>query len=315
MNGDKILVTGSTGFIGRELIDKLAGKEYEIHTIERYVTGRYGTDPSPDVIKHYANFSDYAAIKTIVKEVKPDYVMHVGAISAVSFSYDHYIEVGETNYLGTINLAEACYREIPNFKQFIFSGTSEEYGMTLKNPNEKLTEKSELRPNSPYAVSKVAADIYLRYMGMAYKFPYTIMRAFNTYGRKANTHFFIERTITQMLKGGKVYLGDPDTIRDWLYVDDHVNGFIKALGDEKAIGQEIQLCTGKGYTTRETAEMIAKITNFNGEVVWHSSPPRPLDARILIGDPSKAKTLLGWEPKVDLAAGLKIIADYWKRSK
>ena len=70
-----------------------------------------------------------------------------------------------------------------------------------------------------------------------------------------------------MLKQDKVYLGDPDTVRDWVYVDDHVQGYLKALGNKKAIGQEIQLCTGKGYTTKETAELIAKQSLDSDEII------------------------------------------------
>ena len=312
---EKILITGATGFIGKELAEKLAeDSENEVHTLERYVTGRYSLD-SKAMINHYANLSDYTAVRNIIREVKPDYVMHLAAVSAVSFSYDHYIEVGEANYLGTINLAEACYREVPNFKQFIAAGTSEEYGMYLKDTNSMLNENSNLEPNSPYAVAKVAADYYLRYMGEAYKFPYTILRPFNTYGRRYNTHFFIERTISQMLKEEEVRLGDPTAVRDWLYVDDHVNGYLKAMGNENAIGETFNLCTGKGYTTKETAELIAKLTGFGGKIQWHSTPSRPLDARILIGDNSKARKLLGWEPKCSLDEGLKKTIKYWKNKQ
>lgn len=312
---EKILITGSTGFIGKELIKKLRQKNFEIHTLERYVTGRYNLDNGRNLINHYASLADYSAIRSLVKSVQPDYVIHLGALSAVSFSYDHYVEVSETNYLGTINLAEACYREAPSFKQFIFAGTSEEYGMVLKDKSKKILESSELQPNSPYAVAKVAGDLYLRYMHAAYQFPYTVLRPFNTYGRTDNTHFFIERTITQMLNADTVYLGDSEAIRDWLYVDDHVDGYLKALDNKKAIGEEIQLCTGKGYTTKETAEIIAKLTSFEGKIIWNSTPMRPLDAHILIGDNSKAKKLLSWEPKYSLTEGLTKTINYWKETK
>jgi len=310
----KILISGATGFIGKEIVARLKDK-YEIHTLERYVTGRYSLDNN--TINHYANLADYSAVRNIIREAKPEYVIHLGAISAVSFSYEHPIEVTEVDYLGTLNLAEACYHEVPNFKQFIFAGTSEEYGMELTDPKAFLKEQSDLKPNSPYAIAKVAADLYLQYMGMAYHFPYTIIRPFNTYCRKDNVHFFIERTITQMLSNpeDKVYLGDPDAIRDWVYVDDHVDAYIKALGNPKAIGQTINICTGKGYTTKETAELIAQMTNFKGKTIWHATPPRPLDAKILIGDNSKAEKLLGWKPKYSLEEGLKKTIDYWRAKR
>ena len=306
---DKVLITGATGFIGKEIAAKLKDK-YEIHTLERYVTGRYSLDNN--TINHYTNLTDYSAVKNVIRKVKPDYVMHLAAISAVSFSYEHPIEVSEVDYIGSVNLAEACYKEAPDFKQFIFAGTSEEYGMTLQDTEHKLTESSPLIPNSPYAVAKVAFDNYLNYMGMAYNFPYTILRPFNTYGRKDNKHFFIERTITQMLTQDKVYLGDPLAVRDWMYVDDHVDGYLKALGNEEAMGNAINLCTGNGYTTKETAELIAKLTGFKGEIVWHSTSPRPLDAKILIGDNSKAKKILNWAPERTLEDGLKRAINHWK---
>lgn len=309
---DRVLLTGATGFIGKELVKSLLEKGYEVHVLERYVTGRYGLDKSAEPILHYANLADFPAVKNIVKEVQPDYCIHLAAVSAVSFSYDHYIEEGEVNFLGTVNLAEACYRSVPHFKQFIFAGTSEEYGMALKDTNEKITEETALYPNSPYAVAKVACDLYLRYMYDAYGFPFTVLRPFNSYGRKDNNHFFIERTISQMLSADKVHLGDPETVRDWLYVDDHVDGYLKALGNPKAIGQVIQLCTGKYYTTEDTAKLIAKLVNFKGEIVWHSTPKRPLDAKILVGDNTKAKSLLGWEPKHTFEAGLEKTIEYWK---
>ena len=97
-----------------------------------------------------------------------------------------------------------------------------------------------------------------------------------------------------------------------MYVDDHVDGYLNALGNEKAMGNAINLCTGNGYTTKETAELIAKLTGYNGEIVWHTTPPRPLDAKILIGDNSKAKQILDWEPSTALEEGLKKTIKHWK---
>jgi len=312
MEINRVLVTGTTGFIGSELVPKLLAEGLEVHTLERYVTGRYGLDRNGNVINHYANLTDYNKVRSTIKEVQPEAVIHLAALSAVSFSYDNYVEVSNANYVGSLNLAEACRQEATNFKQFLTAGTSEEYGMALKDANQKLTEGSPLIPNSPYAVAKVAFDHYLRYMGLAYDFPYTIMRPFNTYCRKDNKHFFIERTITQMLTQNKVYLGDPTPIRDWVYVDDHVDAYMKALGNANALKQEFNISTGKGYTTKETAELIAKLTGFKGSILWNQTPHRPLDAQMLIGDNSKAKRLLDWNPKYNFEEGLAATIRYWK---
>ncbi len=316
---EKILLTGASGFIGQELEKKLVERNseiHEIHDIERYVTGRYDhyKDMKAEekrVSKHYVDLKNHHIIKNLVHEISPDYIIHLAAISPVAYSYEHYLEVTEVNHLSSINLAEAA-RKLENFKQFIFAGTSEEYGLAVLDKNKKLTENSELKPNSPYAVAKVATDMYLQYMGLAYNFPYTVMRPFNTYGRTDNNHFFIERTITQMLEGKAVKLGDSEAIRDWLYVDDHVEGYIRALGNKRAVGQTIQLSTGKGYTTKETAEIIAEMTGYTGDIEWNATQKRPLDAKVLIGDNTKAKELLGWEPKYTLEQGLEKTIAFWK---
>lgn len=309
MSSERIFITGAAGFIGSELVRELSKKDYEVHALERH---RAENAPDGSPLTHYADITDYQAIRSLVKDIQPDYVIHTAATSAVSYSYDDYMKVSDAGYLATINLAEACHREVPRLKQFIFSGTSEEYGTTLTDKNQMLKEDSELNPNSPYAVAKVASDFYLRYMHKAYGFPFTLFRAYNTYGRKNNTHFFIERTISQMLGSKKVYLGDPTSVRDWLYVDDHVNGFVSAIGNDKALGQVIQLCTGKGYTTEETASLIARIAGFDGEIIWNSGQKRPLDAHIIIGDNTKALKLLGWKPKYTLEEGLRRTISYYK---
>lgn len=115
-----------------------------------------------------------------------------------------------------------------------------------------------------------------------------------------------------MLKQDKVYLGDPTAIRDWLYVDDHVGGYLKAIGNDNAIRQAINLCTGTGYTTKATAELIAKLTGYKGQIIWNATPARPLDARMLIGDNAKAQELLGWKPEYSLEEGLKKAIEYWR---
>jgi len=304
----KVLITGGNGFIGSHLIPKLCESEYDVYCLERYVTGRYVLGGQRLVKTVFGDLHDAFAVRKVVREVQPDAVIHLASISAVSYSYNHPIEIMETNFLGTVNLAESCLREVPHFKHFLFAGTSEEYGNQEKMP---IKETTELYPNSPYAVSKVAADKYLQYMRDAYDFPVTILRNFNTYGRRDNTHFVVERTITQMLQKKTVRLGDPKPIRDFMYVNDHVNSYLTCLGNVKAIGGIFNFCTGRGVSIAQLAELIKELTDFEGDIVWDTIPKRPLDIAVLVGDYSKAKQLLGWKPQFTLEEGLRLTIDFW----
>ncbi len=304
----RILVTGTTGFIGSQLAPKLIAQGHDVYGLERYVTGRYAISRNNKIKTVYGDLRNHFAIKNIVKEVQPEIVIHLAAISPVSYSYDHPNEVIETNFLGTVKLAEACLREVPHFKQFMFASTSETYG---NGPTPKK-ENQPLNPNSPYAVSKVAAEKYLLYMRDAYGFPVTIVKPFNTYGRKNNVHFVMEKIIVHMLQNKELRLGDPTPVRDFVYVNDHVDSYLTCLDNEKALGDVFNFCTGRGVTIEELVEIIRNLTGFEGDVVWNTIPKRPLDIDILIGDGTKAKTLLNWTPKHTLEDGLKLHVEYWK---
>ena len=304
----KVLVTGGSGFIGSHLIPELVGLGHDVYSLERYVTGRYVLGGRRAVKTVFGDLRNHFAVRKIVRDIQPEAVIHLASVSPVSYSYDHPIEAMETNFLGTVNLAESCLREAPHFKHFLFAGTSEEYG---NQENVPLKETAKLHPNSPYAVSKVAADNYLQYMYDAYDFPVTVLRNFNTYGRKDNTHFVVERIIVQMLQGNVVRLGDPTPIRDLMYVDDHVNSYLTCLDSDKAVGETFNFCTGHGVSIAKLVELIKQPTGFKSEIIWNTIPKRPLDIAVLIGDYSKAKRILDWEPKFTLETGIKLTTDFW----
>ena len=306
----KVLLTGANGFIGQHLLKEIARGNNEVHAICQDPKDRRTKAANAHV--HYADIREHAKVNSIVEEVSPDYVIHLAGASSPAKSYEDFNGTMEVNYSATLNFAEAC-RKVNNLKQFIFSGSSEEYGSALKDARHKITEETPLNPTSPYAVSKADAEMYLQYLGRVYGFPYTVIRSFNTYGRKDNNSFFIEKTISKMLSGKhSISLGDPSLVRDWLYVDDHVSGYMKVLGNKKAISQAIQLCTGKGYSIQETAELISKMTGYKGQILWNTMPKRPFEAKIMIGDNTKAKELLGWEPKYTLEQGLEKTIAFWK---
>lgn len=304
----KIFVTGATGFIGSHLVPELVEREHDVYSLERYVTGRYVLGQNRNVKTIFGDLKEYYLVRRVLREVQPDVVVHLASISPVAYSYDHPHEVIETNFLSTVNLAEACLRDVPHFRHFLFASTSETYG---NGPIPK-TENTPQNPNSPYAVGKLASEKYLLYMRDAYGLPITILRNFNTYGRKDNTHFVVERTIAQMLTGEIIRLGDPNPIRDLLYIDDHVNSYLTCIDNPKAKGEIFNFCTGRGASIKQLVDLISKLADFKGEIIWGTIPARPLDIKELVGDYSKAKHLLGYEPRFTLEEGLKLTIEFWK---
>jgi len=300
MVNDRVLISGSNGFIGRALTPYLAEKGFDVYALERYVSNRYNIPYHKKIKTVFTDLTNHVSVDGLIRQIKPEFVVHLAALSPVSVSYDRWQEVLETNFNATANLAECLRRHDPNLKQFVYAATSECYGNQKVFP---IKETAEFKPNSPYAVSKVAAVSYLKYMRDAYDFPVTLLFPFNSYGRRT-THFVVERIISQMLAGKTIYLGDPDPIRDLLYIDDHVEGYASALGYAKALGESFNLCTGKGASIREVVDMLREIIGFDGEVVWGTIPKRPLDILKLVGDNSKAYDVLGWSPKFDLFSGL-----------
>jgi nucleoside-diphosphate-sugar epimerase len=310
MRGMRILVTGGAGFVGSHLVKKLvAQKDHELYSLKRYVTGRDVLGAEHGVKTVFCDLRDQFAVRAAIREVQPEVVMHLAAVSPVSYSFDHPNEVLDTNLTGTVNLAESCLREVPQFKHFLFASTSETYG----NGPVPKREDSPQAPNSPYSVSKQAAEKYIFYMWGAYKFPMTVLRPFNTYGRRDNTQYLVERILVQMLRGETVKLGDPTPERDLIYVEDHADAYLACLDNPKAIGEAFNFATGDKITVKALAEKLKELTGFRGEILWNTIPRRPLDIQVMYGDASKAKSVLGWQPKVTLEEGLRRTIDFWRR--
>ncbi len=308
----RILLTGATGFVGGCLLERLTRiGGHDLYSLQRYVPGRsaIGDDRGVKIVS--CDLRDQFAVKSAVRDVQPEAVCHFASVSPVAYSYDHPNEVLDTNLTGTVNLAESCLREVTGFKHFLFASTSETFG---NGPLPKQ-EDTPQAPNSPYAVSKQAAEKYVLYMSNAYKFPVTILRPFNTYGRRFNTDFLVERMLVQMLRDDVVKLGDAAPERDLLYIDDHVDAYLTCLAKpEASIGQVFNFCTGVRTSVRTLAEKMRAITGFRGEILWNTIPRRPLDIQVVYGDAGKAKSVLGWEAKVKLDEGLRRTADFWRKN-
>lgn len=312
----RVFITGISGFVGSELAQNLLDDGYHVGGLLRY-SPRVAVNVEPlkgRAELFYGDLRDYSHLSWVLRTFQPDYVLHFGAITPVSYSFTHPQEVNDVNYLGTINLAEACKRELPNLKKFVFASTMEIYG--CQPPNKPFDETTIPYPNSPYAVSKYAAEMHLRYLFLTYKFPVVIGRGSNIFGRKNDTYFVVEAAIVRMLKNpDDIEMGNSKPVRSFIYIDDAAE-FYKAIlksENKKILGEVFNTGPANGVSIKELVEKIAKLLKWKGKIKWHTREIRSGEIFYLNTKNEKAKRVLGWKPKYTLEEGLQKDIDYWKR--
>jgi len=316
----KVLITGMLGFIGSHLAEKLVDDGYEVYGVVRRVANR-NLEVIRKVLKDVTlisgDITDYASIRNAMKTVSPDLVTHLAALTPVRDSFERPFEYQQANLVGTMNVAHAMLElPDPQTRKLVAASTAEVYGLQGKEP---LKETLALRPTSPYAVSKAAADLYLQMMFHTYNLNGSVIRPTNSYGRKFDTSFIIEYLVTQMLRGEEVYVGAPDSVRDYMYVDDHVNAYLLIIRSAKATGQVYNAGTGVGISNRKLAEMIAERIGYNRKrIKFGQYPPgypyRPSisDQPSIVLDATKIRKALNWSPKIQLGEGINKVISYFQ---
>ena len=312
----KIIVTGSSGFIGSALADRLEREGHDVYGLTRYMASDSRYDYYQLKRKLICDVRAGDRVRAIVEEVKPDVVFHLAAITPVSYSFlspETAREVVEVNFIGTMNIAEACMKyKVPHL---VHASTSEFYGEQKDFP---IQEDATPHPLSPYAVAKLAAEEYIRYLARTEGLPYTIIRPYNTYGRAfvRKPYFVVERAITQALLERHIHLYTPNPIRDLLDRDSHVDAYVRCLGNERAKGEDFNIGLGKGYTIGEMAEIVAreveKVTGKHIPISWDMAPDRPYDIACLICSNEKARRILNWRPLCTLEEGIAKAVREWK---
>lgn len=313
----RILITGITGFIGSHLAASLVRRKHEIYGLARHVSraSLKALQPISDYLHLVeGDLQSYHSVRSAISSVCPQVVVHLGALTPVRYSFQDPFPYGSINYGGTINLIHALIEYSPTAKVVVAS-TAEVYGWREHSP---APETANLSPSSPYAVSKLAADKYAQMASRVYGLKSTILRCNNTYGRIGEGGFLTEYIISRMLKNETVYLGTPNHIRDYMYVDDHVDAYVRVIEGRTEPGEVFNVSPGNPITNINLAKMIAQITGFKGRIVGGSYPPGyPMrlanwDTEYIVLDSSRIRMELDWKPSVTLDEGLKRATDAWR---
>lgn len=257
----------------------------------------------------------FHSVLSAIETSKPQVIFHLGALTPVRLSFDDPYPYFAANFEGTANLVHAILKENPN-SRLIVASTAEVYGW--QEGGSPIREDSTLRPASPYAVTKMAADQYVQMANRIYHLKGTVLRPINSYGRLGETGFFVEYLVSRMLSGEACYVGAPDSVRDYMFAEDHVSAYIAAAKSAKAVGNVYNVSPGNPVTNRGVADLVASLTGFREKIVYGSYPPgypqrsKSQDPAYLVLDSSRIANDLGWRPQYTLDEGLRLTVDMWR---
>jgi NAD dependent epimerase/dehydratase len=313
--GKSILVTGAGGFIGSHLVERLVREGHRVRAFVRYNSRNdWGnlelTDPAVkrEIEVVTGDIADPFSVRAATRSVQVVY--HLSSLIAIPYSYVAPQSYVATNVQGAINVLQAAREE--GIERVVHTSTSECYGTARYVP---IDEAHPLQGQSPYSASKIGADMLAESYWRSFELPVAIIRPFNTFGPRQSARAVIPTIISQALKGGPVRLGSLAPTRDMNFVDNTVDGFIAVASHPAAIGQVINVGSGREISIGDLARLIVQLAGSKSEVVEDTQRIRPVNSEVerLLCSNAKATHLLGWEPRVGLEEGLQRSIEWFTR--
>ena len=310
--GKRVLVTGAGGFIGSHLVESLAGQGAQVRAFVRY-----NSRNDPGLLKMLpanvltnveiisGDLRDLTALQSAMRGTS--HVFHLGALIAIPYSYLHPAEVVEANIIGTLNILLAARDQ--SIQRLVHTSSSEVYGTALRVP---IDESHPLQGQSPYSASKIGADKLAESFFLSYNLPVVTLRPFNTFGPRQSARAVIPALIAQALTQSTIHLGNLDTRRDFTFVSDTVDGFLKIAETSGVDGQTINLGTGQDIRIGDLAQSVLAMVDHPVKIVIDPARLRPDKSEVqrLISDNHMALQKLGWSPQVTMEDGLKKTFDW-----
>ena len=309
----KVLVTGSSGFIGSHLVETLVEAGHQVRALVHYNgAGRRGhlDELSPEKLAGveivHGDVTDSAQMHTLVSGC--DAVCHLAALIGIPYSYEAPYSYSATNVGGTLNVLEACRRA--GTSRLIITSTSEVYGTAQYSP---IDELHPLQGQSPYSASKIGADKFAESYFRSFDLPVVTLRPFNTYGPRQSARAIIPTVLTQALSGAsEIRLGNLTPLRDLTFVKDTARAFFLALTTPGIDGETIHFGNGDAISVGDLARLCLDVTGSTATIVSDATRHRPdkSEVGLLLCNPEKAASKIGWHPEITLREGLSQTADW-----
>ena len=305
----RILVTGGAGFIGSHIVDQCIAAGHEVAIVDNLWEEGGGKEGNlnPKARFFHADITDEATLQSIFDEIRPEVVSHQAAQHSVAISTRDPRLDARVNVLGLLNVLTNCTRA--GTRKIIFASSGATYGTPARLP---IDEEVPQRPESPYGITKMVAEYYLRYWQEANNLTYTALRYGNVYGPRQDPNGeagVIAIFAKRFLDHNTVRIDwDGEQKKDYVYVEDVARANLLAI--EHGDNDIFCLGTGRAASVNELYQVLAKITGYKPEVV--RAPKRPGDIYLAYFDCSKAERVLGWKPQVTLEEGIEKTMEFFR---
>jgi GDP-4-dehydro-6-deoxy-D-mannose reductase len=304
----RALITGATGFVGKYLVKYLEGKSIEVIGTTR--SEEISIDNTSLVSLDILN---KAHTKKIVKDIKPNYIFHLAGQSSVKNSWADKVGTFSTNVFGTLHILDVV-RDLSLDCRILTIGSSEEYGMVHEEES-PVKEDNQLRPMSPYGVSKAAVGMLVKQYVKAYDMNIIHTRTFNHIGPGQSLGFVTQDFALQIAnieKGTQepiINVGNLEAIRDFTDVRDIVEAYWLLAMYGKA-GDIYNVCSGKGVSIKNILNRLLQFSNKSIEIVTDKERLRPSEVPVLIGDNEKLRNETGWKNRIPVEQSLEDILEH-----
>ena len=312
IKNSRIFITGGGGFIGSHLARRCLSFGASVAVL---VTSEKSCwrilDISKDIEIFEGSITEQSVVEKIIEEFRPHYVFHLAAILHRGLEFDIFNELYKVNVGGTINLLSVLMGN-DNLKRFIYTGTTEEYG----SGEVPFKESQRELPVSPYSLTKAMSTKLLEYASREEKFPVVIVRAPLVYGPAQDVgEFLIPNVIKSCIKGKSMLLPPSEQTRDFLFVEDLVEGMLDVAVARGMNGEIINIGSGKETSVREVLTLVHKLAGSRANVLRFGAVPyRRNEIMHSWLDINKAKRIIKWAPGTGLEDGLRKTVLWYRKN-